>query len=343
MVLYQTKIITEQQGAIMAAQGPDKPRILVTRKMMPDVERRIATLFDVTLNPDDRQMGRDEILDKASRHDGLLLTSFDKLGPAFIPALPPSIRIIATHSVGHDHLSIPQAEARGIAVTNTPGVLTDATADIALLLMLGAARGASWGDRMVRENRWGETTLLTPMGHDVSGRRLGILGMGRIGQAVARRARAFGMTIHYHARRPVAAEDALGATYHARFADMLPQCDVLSINCASTTETRGMVNAGALALLPEGAIVVNTARGDIVDDDALIAVLASGRLAAAGLDVFRGEPQIDPRYRTLENVFLLPHIGSATPGTRSAMGHKCIDNLVHFFNGERPMDLLTRG
>ncbi len=325
----------------MAAAGPGKPRILVTRKMMPDVERRIASLFAATLNPEDRQMGLEEVLDKARSHDGLLLTSFDKLGPSFIPALPPSIRIIATHSVGYDHLSIPQAEAKGIAVTNTPGVLTDATADIALLLILGAARGASWGDRMVRENRWGETTLISPMGLDVSGKRLGILGMGRIGQAVAKRARAFGMTIHYHSRRPVSGEDALGATFHASFEALLPNSDFLSINCASTPETRGMVNAAALARLPDGAILVNTARGDIVEDAALIDALGSGRLAAAGLDVFKGEPAIDPRYRALDNVFLLPHIGSATPGTRSAMGHKCIDNLQQFFAGEKPTDLLT--
>ena len=325
----------------MAAAGPDTPRILVTRKMMPDAERRIASLFRATLNPDDRAMTPAEILDQARHHDGILLTSFDKLGPDFIPSLPDSIRIIATHSVGYDHLSIPQAKAKGIAVTNTPGVLTDATADIALLLILGAARGASWGDRMVRENRWGETTLVSPLGHDVSGKRLGILGMGRIGQAVARRAAAFGMEIHYHSRQPVDGGLAPGARYHARFEDMLPHSDFLSINCASTPETRGMVNATALALLPEGAIVVNTARGDIVDDDALIGALASGRLAAAGLDVFKGEPKIDPRYRGLDNVFLLPHIGSATPGTRSAMAHKCIDNLAQFFRGERPADLLT--
>jgi glyoxylate reductase len=185
---------------MMAAAGPDTPRILVTRKMMPDAERRIAGLFRATLNPDDRPMSPEEILERAASHDGILLTSFDKLGPEFIPALPASIRIIATHSVGYDHLSIPQAKAKGIAVTNTPGVLTDATADIALLLILGAARGASWGDRMVRENRWGETTLISPMGHDVSGKRLGILGMGRIGQAVAKRAQAFGMEMHYHSR-----------------------------------------------------------------------------------------------------------------------------------------------
>ena len=186
----------------MAATGPDKPRILVTRKMMPDAERRVSDVFRATLNPEDRPMSRDEVLEMARDHDGILLTSFDKLGPEFIPALPPSIRIIATHSVGYDHLSIPQAKAKGIAVTNTPGVLTDATADIALLLILGAARGASWGDRMVRENRWGETTLVYPMGYDVSGKRLGILGMGRIGQAVAKRARAFGMELHYHSRAP---------------------------------------------------------------------------------------------------------------------------------------------
>lgn len=325
----------------MAAAGPEKPRILVTRKCMPDVEKRLSEVFRATLNAEDRPMSRDEVLDKAASHDGIMLTSFDKLGPDFIPNLPPSVKIIATHSVGYDHLSIPQAKARGIAVTNTPGVLTDATADIAMLLILGAARGASWGDRMVRENRWGETTLISPMGFDVSGKRLGILGMGRIGQAVARRTKGFGMELHYHSRKPVAPGDEEGARYHARFEDMLPVCDFLSINCASTPETRGIVNAKTIALLPENAIVVNSARGDIVDDDALIAALSSGKLAGAGLDVFKGEPKIDPRYRQLDNVFLLPHIGSATPGTRSAMGHKCIDNMLQFFAGQTPADLLT--
>jgi glyoxylate reductase len=165
--------------------------------------------------------------------------------------------------------------------------------------------------------------------------------MGRIGQAVARRAAGFGMTLHYHSRNPVPVHDSCGARYHQRFEDMLPHCHFLSINCASSAETRGMVNAAAIDRLPSGAIVVNAARGDIVDDDDLIAALKSGKLAAAGLDVFRNEPQIDPRYRQLENVFLLPHLGSATPATRSAMGHKCIDNLEAFFRGDRPGDLLT--
>lgn len=308
---------------------------------MPDVEARLTDLFDATLNRDDGPLSRDELMEKAKDHDGLIVTSFDNLGPRLIAELPSSIRIVATHSVGYDHLSIAEAKARGIAVTNTPDVLTDATADIALLLLLGAARGASWGDRTVRENRWRDTTLIHPLGHDVTGRRLGILGMGRIGQAVAHRARAFGMTIHYHSRKRLPIDLEQGATYHATFEEMLPVCDFLSINCASTAETRGIVNERAISLMPDGAIVVNSARGDIVDDDALIAALSSGKLAAAGLDVFKGEPNIDPRYRSLDNVFLLPHLGSATPGTRSAMGHRAIDNLEAFFRGERPRDLLT--
>jgi glyoxylate reductase len=249
--------------------------------------------------------------------------------------------MIATFSVGTDHIDIPAAKAKGIAVSNTPDVLTDATADIALLLMLGAARGAVWGDRMVRENRWGVPSPTSPLGFDVTGRRLGIIGMGRIGQAVAKRAKAFDMALHYHNRRQVDATLEHGATFHAKLEGMLPHCDFLSINCASTPDTRALINERAIALLPQDAIVVNTARGEIVDDDALISALKSGRLAAAGLDVFKNEPNIDPRYRELENVFMLPHLGSATQNTRIAMGMKAVDNLEAFFRGERPRDLLT--
>ena len=230
--------------------------------------------------------------------------------------------------MGYDHLSIPQAKAKGIAVTNTPGVLTDATADIALLLILGAARGASWGDRMVRENRWGETTLISPMGHDVSGKRLGILGMGRIGQAVAKRARAFGM------EHPLPFAPPGGGGGCAR--RPLPRaasrtCCRTAISCRSTVPRR---RRRAASSTPRPSRCCRTApswstrrAATSWTTSALIAALTSGKLAAAGLDVFKGEPKIDPRYRGLENVFLLPHIGSATPGTRSAMGHKCIDNL----------------
>ena len=325
----------------MTTMAKPRPRVLVTRRLTVDVEARLARDFEATLNAGDVPMTREDMLQRAQTNDALLVNSIDKFGRDFVVHLPPSTRIVATASVGYDHIDIAAAKVRGIAVTNTPDVLTEATADIALLLILGAARGASWGDRMVRENRWETPSFVSPLGFDVSGRRLGILGMGRIGQAVARRATGFGMELHYHSRSRVAGANEHGARYHARFTDMLPSCDFLSINCASTPETRGIINDTAIALLPAGAIVVNTARGDIVDDDALIAALGNGKLAAAGLDVFRNEPNIDPRYRALQNVFLLPHLGSATPRTRSAMGMRAVDNLEAFFRGERPRDLLT--
>ncbi len=317
-----------------------KPRILAIHRLPLEVEARLSRDFAAKLNSQDRRIDAAEVVSLAKDFDALLISSMFKCRADVINTLPASIRMIATFSVGTDHIDIPAAKARGIAVSNTPDVLTDATADIALLLMLGAARGASWGDRMVRNNRWPAPSLVQPLGLDVSGRRLGILGMGRIGQAVAKRAKAFGMELHYHNRKRVDAEVAHGSEYHARFEDMLPFCDFLSINCASTPETRGIVNAATLALLPADAIVVNAARGDIIDDDALIAALKSGRLAAAGLDVFKGEPNIDERYRGLENVFLLPHLGSATKNTRIAMGMKAVDNLQDFFSGKTPRDSL---
>jgi lactate dehydrogenase-like 2-hydroxyacid dehydrogenase len=317
-----------------------KPRILVVHRLPAPVEERLGRDFDAALNPEDRVIAADEVIARAKEFDALLISSMFKCRADVINALPGSIRMIATFSVGTDHIDIPAAKARNIVLSNTPDVLTDATADTSLLLMLGAARGASWGDRMVRANKWPAPSLVTPLGLDVSGRRLGILGMGRIGQAVAKRARAFNMELHYHNRNRVDAALEHGARYHSRFEDMLPHCDFLSINCASTPDTRGIVNAKALASMPEDSIVVNAARGDIVDDDALIAALSSGKLAAAGLDVFKGEPNIDPRYRTLENVFMLPHLGSATKNTRIAMGMKAVDNLEDFFKGRNPRDML---
>jgi glyoxylate reductase len=322
--------------------APVLPRLLVTRRLPQEVENRLAGAYGAELNADDHPMSEAEILAGASGKDALLITPMDKsFAAGIIAKLPPTIRIIATFSVGYEHVDIAAARQRNIAVTNTPDVLTDATADIALLLLLGAARGAYWGERMVREDKWTSWSPTAPLGHDVSGKRLGILGMGRIGQAVARRARGFDMELHYHNRHPVAAELAHGARYHAELDRMLPHCDFLSINCASTPQTRGLVDEKLIARLPDGAIIVNSARGDIVDDDALIAGLASGKLAAAGLDVFRNEPKIDPRYRTLDNVFLLPHLGSATRDTRIAMGMRAADNLDAFFAGRKPADLLT--
>jgi glyoxylate reductase len=321
--------------------GEKAPKLLLTRKLPEAAETAFAARFSCRTNPTDTPMTVEEICSAAKGCIGIALTSMDKFTAAVIGQLPSSVRIISTVSVGHEHIDLTAAKARGLIVTNTPGVLTDATADIALLLILGAARGASWGERMVRENRWPGASIVQPLGHDVSGQRLGILGMGRIGQAVAKRASAFGMTIHYHNRRPVSANEAQGATFHASFEDMLPHCDFLSINCAMTPETRNLVNARTLALLPKGAIVVNTARGGIVEDEALIQALTSGHVAAAGLDVFANEPNIDPRYRTLDNVFVLPHLGSATLNTRTNMALRALANLTAFAEGKTPPDSLT--
>jgi lactate dehydrogenase-like 2-hydroxyacid dehydrogenase len=320
--------------------GETRAKILITRKLPPKAEAAFAKAFDCQFNADDNAKSADQIVSEAEGMDGIALTSMDKFPADLINRLPASIKILSTVSVGHEHLDIPAAKARGLIVTNTPDVLTDATADIALLLLLGAARGAYWGERMVRENRWAGFSIVYPLGHDFSDMRLGILGMGRIGVAVAKRAKAFGMDLHYHNRRPSPEADALGAKYHATFDDLLPHCDFLSINCPMTSETKGIVNARALALMPEGSIVVNTARGGIVDDEALIASLKSGHTAAAGLDVYNNEPNLDPRYRDLENVFLLPHLGSATIRTRTNMGLRALANMQAHFAGEVPKDQL---
>ena len=236
---------------------------------------------------------------------------------------------------------MPAARDVGIVVTNTPDVLTDATADTAMLCILAAARRGAECDRFVRGGGWDRWHTLLMLGTHVSGKRLGILGMGRIGQALARRARGFDMPIHYHNRRRLPPEQEQGATFHADPADLLAVSDFLSINCPSSPETVKFLNAERIAMLPEGAFVVNTARGNIVDDEALIAALRSGRVAAAGLDVFDNEPNLHPGYLDLDNVFMLPHVGSATHETRTAMGDTCLANLAAFFAGRPCPQALT--
>jgi len=303
------------------------PRLTVSRKLPQVVEQRLSANYDVTLNADDRIYSGTELLERSQDADAILISPTEKCTSDFIAALPASVKIMATFSVGYDHIDIAAASARKLAVTNTPDVLTDATADIALLLLLGAARGAYWGDKMVRTDTWGAWAPTGPLGIEVTGKQLGILGMGRIGRAVADRARAFNMEIHYTKRRQLPAELEQGAVFHANIKNLLEQSQFLSINCASTPETHKLLNRKTITHLPDGAVVVNTARGDIIDDDALIEALKSGKLAAAGLDVFTGEPDIDPRYRELDNAFLLPHLGSATLETRQAMGMRAVDNL----------------
>lgn len=312
-----------------------KPVVVVGRKLPSAVEERLLRNYDARLNPDDRIYDSDTLLALCNGADAVLPSPTEQLSSAVIAKLPDSIRIIASYSVGVDHIDLQAARDRGIVVTNTPDVLSDATAEIAILLLLGAARRAAEGDRIVREGRWAAWSPNFMVGIQMTGKRLGIVGMGRVGRIVAKRARGFDMEIHYHNRRPIEGESA---RYHATVEELLPHADFLSLNCPLTPETRHLLDERRIALLPDGAVVANTARGPVVDDDALIGALKSGKVAAAGLDVFENEPAIDRRYRELENVFLLPHIGSATRETRDAMGFRALDNLDAFFAGKPPRD-----
>lgn len=316
-----------------------KPRVLATRHFPPDVEARLAANFDAVLNVEDRLYDGPGLIKATQGCDGIMCAAGDPLNAETIAGLPASVRMIATFSVGYEHVDVAAAAKRGILVSNTPDVLTDATADITLLCLLGAARRAHEGTSMLRTHSWVGWTPTQLMGVHVTGKRLGILGMGRIGQAVADRARAFRMQIHYSNRSRLPADVEKGAVFHAHADDMLAHCDFLSINAPMTPETRKWVNAERIAKLPKGAIVVNTARGGVVDDEALIAALKSGHLAAAGIDVFDGEPRIHQGYYGLQNAFLLPHMGSATVETRNAMGFKALDNLEAFLlRKEAPPD-----
>lgn len=320
---------------------PARPALLITRRLTDAVLARAERDYDVTLNADDHVFSSDELIAACQSANAVLPCHSERFDAATIAALPARLRIIANHSVGVDHVDLAAAKARGITVTNTPDVLSDATAEIAILCMLGAARRGSEGDRMVREGRWDFWSPAFMVGRQVTGRRFGVLGMGRVGQVTAERARGFGMEIHYHNRRRLPADLEKGAVFHEKVESLLAVSDVLSLHCPATPSTTGIINARTLALLPERAILVNTARGALVDEEAVIDALRSGRLFAAGLDVFRDEPGGNPALAALENVFLLPHIGSATFETRDAMGFRALDNLDAFFAGKSPRDLLV--
>ena len=319
----------------------EKPVVLVTRKLPDAVEERLRRSFDPRLNADDRVYTQDELLELAQGADAIVPTHTERLDAELIRRLPNSIRAICSFSVGFDHIDLQAAKARGIVVTNTPDVLSDATAEIALLLMLGAARRAHEGEQLIRTATWLEWSPTYRLGIQVTGKRLGIIGMGRVGQVLARRARGFDMEIHYYNRHRLSPELEAGARYHEDLDELLAVSQFLSIHCPATPDTHHLLNAERIARLPDGAVVVNTARGAVVDDDALIAALSSGKLFAAGLDVYNGEPNIDPRYRELENTFLLPHIGSATRETRDAMGFRALDNLDAIMAGREPADRLV--
>ncbi len=316
-------------------------KILLTRHFPDAVIERARRDYDMTLNPDDAAWQGDALITNAEGMDGILLSSSNKFTVDVIAGLPDSVKILATFSVGYEHLDLEAARSRGILVTNTPDVLTESTADTAMMLLLNAARRVRESLEMVTTGNWVGWTPTQLLGIQPGGRRLAILGMGRIGRAVAHRARAFGMEIHYHNRSRLSPDLELGAIYHATPEDLFRHADFLSINCKMTPETTRLINSDTLDLFPENPVIVNTARGGIVDDDALIAALRSGRIAAVGLDVFEGEPKLNPGYMGLTNAFLTPHIGSATVDTRNAMGFRALDNLDAYFRGEKPGDRLV--
>jgi lactate dehydrogenase-like 2-hydroxyacid dehydrogenase len=318
-----------------------KPVVLVTRKLPEGVQDRLVALFDARLNPADETWYRDgaEIARRAAEIGaaGILCAAGDAMSAQTIAALPPSVRILATFSVGTDHIDLAAAKARGVAVANTPEVLSFATAEIAFTLMLMAARRAGEGERMVRAGAWTGWAPTQLMGVTLEGKTLGILGFGRIGRELAQMARGMRMTIHYRNRSRVAPELEQGAVYHDNDDSFLGAIDVLSMHIPGGAETRKWLDAARIAKLKRGAIVVNTGRGTTVDDEALVAALRSGHLRAAGLDVYDGEPKVHPGYMDLENVALLPHLGSATIETRDAMGARCIENLeALLIKGQEP-------
>jgi len=322
----------------------NKPRLLVARVFPPDVMARAKADYDCVCNEADANWSGADVIAHAGGVDAILTSARTKYPADVIKALPANIRMLATFSVGYEHIDLAAAKARGLVVTNTPDVLTDAVADITMLLVLAASRRAREGFEMLSQDKWVSGGGWKPtqlLGIGLQGKVLGILGMGRIGRAAAHRARAMGMQIHYHNRSRLAPDLEQGAVYHATPQALLRASQFLSIHCELTPETKHLLNAEGIAMMPKGCVVVNTARGDIIDDDALVAALQSGHVAAAGLDVFQGEPAIDKRYFGLKNAFILPHMGSATVETRNAMGFRALDNLDAFFRGEQPADRLA--
>lgn len=297
--------------------------------------------YDLVINEDDSILSSNDIVARAQGSSVLFVTATERVNADVIEQLSPTLKAIATLSVGFDHIDLAAAKAAGVHVLNTPDVLSDACAEIAMLLLLNACRRGYEADRMVRSGAWEGWAPTQLLGKGLVGRRLGIFGMGRIGRSIAARARGFGLEIHYHNRSRLDEQSEAGAVYHAALDDMMRVSDILMVAAPGAPELKGAINAARIALLPDAAVILNISRGDLIDDNALIAALQSKKVFAAGLDVFANEPRIDPRYRTLDNVFLTPHIGSATEETRDAMGWLLIDGLQSLDSGKRPFNLLT--
>jgi glyoxylate reductase len=317
-----------------------RPHVIVTRKLPDVVETRMRELFDARLNLDDRPMSQAELIEAVRDADVLVPTVTDRIDAAVLSQAGPRLKLVANYGNGVDNIDVETATTRGIAVTNTPGVLTEDTADMTMALILAVPRRLAEGIRVIESGEWKGWSPTWMLGHRINGKRLGIIGMGRIGQAVARRAKAFGMQIHYHNRRrvPTSVEEELEATYWDSLDQMLARMDVISVHCPHTPATYHLLSARRLKLLRPEVFVVNTARGEVIDENALARMLEADELAGAGLDVFEHEPSVNPKLAKSEKVLLLPHMGSATIEGRVDMGEKVIINIKTFADGHRPPD-----
>ena len=305
-------------------------KILVTRRLLRSNEDRIKELYDANLNLNDELYSQDKLIELSHGCDGVLSALTDKLDEKTINRLPDSVKILSNFAVGFGNIDLEAAKKRNIIVTNTPEVLTDATAEIGVLLILGACRRASEGIQGARDADW-KWSADYLIGKQLTGARLGILGMGRIGQKIAKIAKSLGMIVHYHNRSKLSADKENGSIYHDNLKSLMEVSDVLSVCCPASKETINLINKETLEYLPKGAVVTNVARGDIVDDEALIDALDRGKVYAVGLDVYKGEPNLNPGYLKHKSAFILPHLGSATKETRTAMANLAIDNLEEFF------------
>ncbi|MFO1072968.1 MAG: D-glycerate dehydrogenase [Geminicoccaceae bacterium] len=317
-----------------------RPSVIVTRKLPDAIETRMMELFDTRLNGDDKPFAKAELFEAVKSCEVLVPTVTDRIDSSVLAQAGEQLRLIANYGNGVDNIDVEAAYKRGITVTNTPGVLTEDTADMTMALILSVSRRLVEGERMARSGEWSGWSPTSMLGHRIWGKRLGIVGMGRIGSAVARRAKGFGLSVHYHNRRRTRAalEQELEATYWESLDQMLARVDIVSVNCPHTPATYHLLSARRLALLQPHAILVNTSRGEVVDETALTRLLRDRQIAAAGLDVFEHEPAINPRLRQLDNVVLLPHMGSATLEGRIDMGEKVIINIKTFADGHRPPD-----
>jgi glyoxylate reductase len=329
----------------MAQTRVARPRVIVTRKLPDAVEQRMVELFDTVLHPFEEGMNRAALVAAIQDCDVLVPSVTDTIDAELIAAAGERLKLIANFGAGVNHIDLRAARARGIVVTNTPGVLTEDTADMTMALILAVPRRLAEGEKLVRSGQWKGWSPGGMLGHRIGGKKLGIVGMGRIGQAVARRARAFGLSIHYHNRHrlPDAIEAELGATFHADLDAMLGEIDILTIHTPLNDQSRDLIDARRIGLLGRHVYLINASRGGIVDEAALVDALEGGRLAGAGLDVWRFEPQIDPRLLALPNVVMTPHMGSATFEGRQATGEKVIANIRFWADGHRPPDQVLEG